>query len=293
MGLGVRILLERSEGEMPTTTDYVSSVSMLPTLEFLELVAKKQWDSDVSYGLGISTIVPMFHSTTNSEWLCLNTEAEFLEAPIGTISIKSPFGYTRPESSPVYVSFNDSVKIDKNKVNKAKSLFLFRIGEEQNEIITVSNYDKKDQNVTTAPPLDCFSRECMTWFSSDVDWFTGFGVSSQSLASFVVNDDGIILSKSSDILSGVISESVKTVDYTNIQVLNTVSELTPWVSIQLSTGVQLTGDNEANILFLYSVDKDGDSLVSFAYGYTAPISTIGYNMMITDISFNSEDIITL
>jgi hypothetical protein len=25
MGLGVRILLERSEGEMPTTTDYVSS----------------------------------------------------------------------------------------------------------------------------------------------------------------------------------------------------------------------------------------------------------------------------
>jgi hypothetical protein len=259
----------------------------------LELVAKKQWDSSASYGLGISTIVPMFHSTTNSEWLCLNTEAEFLEAPIGTISIKSPFGYTRPESSPVYVSFNDSVKIDKNKVNKAKSLFLFRIGEEQNEIITVSNYDKKDQNVTTAPPLDCFSRECMTWFSSDVDWFTGFGVSSQSLASFVVNDDGIILSKSSDILSGVISESVKTVDYTNIQVLNTVSELTPWVSIQLSTGVQLTGDNEANILFLYSVDKDGDSLVSFAYGYTAPISTIGYNMMITDISFNSEDIITL
>ena len=293
MGLGVRILLERSEGEMPTTTDYVSSVSMLPTLEFLELVAKKQWDSTVSYGLGISTIVPMFHSTTNSEWLCLNTEAEFLEAPIGTISIKSPFGYTRPESSPVYVSFNDSVKIDKNKVNKAKSLFLFRIGEEQNEIITVSNYDKKDQNVTTAPPLDCFSRECMTWFSSDVDWFTGFGVSSQSLASFVVNDDGIILSKSSDILSGVISESVKTVDYTNIQVLNTVSELTPWVSIQLSTGVQLTGDNEANILFLYSVDKDGDSLVSFAYGYTAPISTVGYNMMITDVSFNSEDIITL
>jgi hypothetical protein len=276
-----------------TTTDYVSSVSLLPTVEFLELVAKKQWDSSASYGLGISTIVPMFHSTTNSEWLCLNTEAEFLEAPIGTISIKSPFGYTRPESSPVYVSFNDSVKIDKNKVNKAKSLFLFRIGEEQNEIITVSNYDKKDQNVTTAPPLDCFSRECMTWFSSDVDWFTGFGVSSQSLASFVVNDDGIILSKSSDILSGVISESVKTVDYTNIQVLNTVSELTPWVSIQLSTGVQLTGDNEANILFLYSVDKDGDSLVSFAYGYTAPISTIGYNMMITDISFNSEDIITL
>jgi hypothetical protein len=135
----------------------------------------------------------------------------------------------------------------------------------------------------------------MTWFSSNVDWFTGFGVSSQSLASFVVDDNGIILTKSSDILAGVIPESVTTVDYTNIQVLNTVSELTPWVSIQLSTGVQYMGseDDKANILFLYSVDKDNDSLVAFAHGYTAPISTVDYNMMITDISFNSEDTITL
>jgi hypothetical protein len=295
MGLGVRILLERSEGEMPTTTDYVSSVSLLPTVEFLELVAKKQWDSTVSYGLGISTIVPMFHSTTNSEWLCLNTEAEFLNSPIGTVSIKNPFAYTRPESSPVYVSYSD-ISIPSAKANKAKSLYLFRIDEDGiNEVIMVSNYDKKDRNVTTAPPLDCFSRECMTWFSSNVDWFTGFGVSSQSLASFVVDDNGIILTKSSDILAGVIPESVTTVDYTNIQVLNTVSELTPWVSIQLSTGVQYMGseDDKANILFLYSVDKDNDSLVAFAHGYTAPISTVDYNMMITDISFNSEDTITL
>jgi hypothetical protein len=88
---------------------------------------------------------------------------------------------------------------------------------------------------------------------------------------------------------------VITVDYTNIQVLNTVSELTPWVSIQLSTGVQYMGseDDKANILFLYSVDKDNDSLVAFAYGYTAPISTISYNMMITDVSFDSKDIITI
>ena len=296
MGLGVRILLERLEGEMPTTTDYVSSVSMLPTLEFLELVAKKQWDSSASYGLGISTIVPMFHSTTNSEWLCLNTEAEFLEAPIGTISIKSPFGYTRPESSPVYVSFNDSVKIDKNKVNKAKSLFLFRIGEEQNEIITVSNYDKKDQNVTTAPPLDCFSRECMTWFSSDVDWFTGFGVSSQSLASFVVDDDGIILTKSSDLLSGLITKSVTTVDYTNIQVVNTTSESMPWVSIQLSTGVQFlnSASDDINLLFLYSVNKDNDSLVAFAHGYTAPITTsLEYDIIESQIYFDKSEIVII
>jgi hypothetical protein len=281
---------------MSTTTDYVSSVSLLPTIEFLELVAKKQWDSSASYGLGISTIVPMFHSTTNSEWLCLNTEAEFLEAPIGTISIKNPFAYTRPESSPVYVGYNDSVKIDKNKINKAKSLFLFRIGDEQNEIITVSNYDKTDRNVTTAPPLDCFSRECMTWFSSDVDWFTGFGVTSQSLASFVVDDNGIILTKSSDLLSGLITKSVTTVDYTNIQVVNTVSTFTPWVSMQLSTGVQYVGgdDNKANILFLFSVDKDNDSLVAFAHGYTAPIFlSPAYDTIETYIYFDSSEIIVV
>jgi hypothetical protein len=296
MGLGVRILLERSEGEMPTTTDYVSSVSLLPTVEFLELVAKKQWDSTVSYGLGISTIVPMFHSTTNSEWLCLNTEAEFLNSPIGTVSIKNPFAYTRPESSPVYVGYND-ISIPSTKANKAKSLYLFRIDEDGiNEVITVSNYDKKDRNVTTAPPLDCFSRECMTWFSSDVDWFTGFGVSSQSLASFVVNDNGIILSKSSDILAGVIPESVTTVDYTNIQVVNTVSTFTPWVSIQLSTGVQYMGseDDKANILFLFSVDKDDDSLVAFAHGYTAPAKAFtGYNGIETRVYFDKDEIIII
>jgi len=281
---------------MSTTTDYVSSVSLLPTIEFLELVAKKQWDSSASYGLGISTIVPMFHSTTNSEWLCLNTEAEFLEAPTGTISIKNPFAYTRPESSPVYVGYND-ISIPSAKANKAKSLYLFRIDEDgKNEVIMVSNYDKKPDNVTSAPPIDCFSRECMTWFSSDVDWFTGFGVTSQSLASFVVDDNGIILTKSSDLLSGLITKSVTTVDYTNIQVVNTVSTFTPWVSMQLSTGVQYVGgdDNKANILFLFSVDKDNDSLVAFAHGYTAPIFlSPAYDTIETYIYFDSSEIIVV
>jgi hypothetical protein len=160
----------------------------------------------------------------------------------------------------------------------------------------VSNYDKKPDNVTTAPPLDCFSRECLTWFSSDVDWFTGFGVTSQSLASFVVDDNGIILTKSSDILAGVIPESVTTVDYTNIQVLNTVSELTPWVSIQLSTGVQYMGseDDKANILFLFSVDKDDDSLVAFAHGYTAPGKQgFLYDIIETQIYFDTSEIIII
>jgi hypothetical protein len=238
----------------------------------------------------------MFHSTTNSEWLCLNTEAEFLEAPTGTISIKNPFAYTRPESSPVYVGYND-ISIPSAKANKAKSLYLFRIDEDgKNEVIMVSNYDKKPDNVTSAPPIDCFSRECMTWFSSDVDWFTGFGVTSQSLASFVVDDNGIILTKSSDLLSGLITKSVTTVDYTNIQVINTVSELTPWVSVQLSTGVQYMGseDDKANILFLFSVDKDNDSLVAFAHGYTAPGKQgFLYDIIETQIYFDSSEIIVI
>jgi hypothetical protein len=174
---------------------------------------------------------------------------------------------------------------------------LFRIDEDGiNEVITVSNYDKKDRNVTTAPPLDCFSRECMTWFSSDVDWFTGFGVTSQSLASFVVDDNGIILTKSSDILSGVIPESVTTVDYTNIQVINTVSKSSPWVSIQLSTGVQFlnSASDDINLLFVYSVDKDNNSLVAFAYGYTTPItSSLEYDLIESQVYFDKNEIIIL
>jgi hypothetical protein len=274
-----------------TSPDYVSSISLLPTVDFLEYTAKKQWGSEASYGVGFSPIIPEFYSTTNSEWLCLNSESEFLTSPLGTAAIKNPFSYTRPESSPVFVALND-LRVKPTQIKNAKSLFLFRIGDNGNEVISVSNYDKNSDNTTTAPPLDCFSRECLSWFSSDVDWFTGFGVSSQSLASFVVDDNGIILTKSSDILSGVIPESVITVDYTNIQVLNTVSELTPWVSIQLSTGVQYMGseDDKANILFLYSVDKDNDSLVAFAHGYTSP-TIQSYGRITTEVSFNSGIII--
>lgn len=281
--------------DVGTNPFYIPLITMFPTVEFLGDIAKKQWGTENSYGVGFSTIVPLFGSTTNSEWLCLNSESEFLENTWGTVSIKNPFAYTRTESSPIYVGYND-VTISSNKIKGAKSLFLFRIGEDKNEIVTVSNYDKKQSNITTAPPIDCFSRECLTWFSSDVDWFTGFGISSQSLAPFIVDDDGIILSKSSDILAGVIPESVKTVDYTNIQVINTVSTLTPWVSMQLSTGIQFlnSASDDINLLFLYSVGENNDSMVAFCHGYTAPFSQgIGYGTIITDISFNSEDIIII
>ncbi|HEY9867165.1 MAG TPA: hypothetical protein V6D21_23520, partial [Candidatus Obscuribacterales bacterium] len=84
-------------------------------------------------------------------------------------------------------------------------MFLYRIIDNDFEVISVANYAKS--NITTAPPLDCFTRECLTWFSSDVDWFSGFAVSSQSLAPFIVGDDGIVLTKSEDILAGIIESS--------------------------------------------------------------------------------------
>ena len=273
-----------------TTPDYISSVSLLPTVEFMEYVARKQWDSGLDYVLGLSEVVPTFHSTTNSEWVCLNSESEFLESPLGTFPIKNPFSYTRPESSPVFVALND-ISIPKNKVGNAKSLFLYRIIDNDFEVVSVANYDKS--NVTTAPPLDCFTRECLTWFSSDVDWFSGFAVSSQSLAPFIVGDDGIVLSKSEDILAGIIESSTAVIPHTNIQILNTISELTPWVSIQLSTGASLIDTEEkASILFLYSVDKDNDSLVSFAHGFTTPVGQgLSYDRILTEVSFTSETII--
>ena len=276
-----------------TSPDYISSISLLPTVDFLEYIAKKQWGSEASYGVGLSTITPLFYSSTNSEWLCLNSESEFLESSLGTKSIKTPFGYTRPESSPVLVSFND-LSIPSNKIAKAKSLFLFRIGDNGNEVISVSNYDKNPDNTTTAPPLDCFSRECLSWFSSDNDWFTGFGYNSQTLTSLIVNNEGFVTVKSDDILAGIIDNSTTVIPHTNIQIINTVSTLTPWVSIQLSTSVQYLGDgtdDKANLLFLYSVDKNNDSLVAFAHGYTTPFSSVGYDMIITDISFCSDIVI--
>ena len=274
-----------------TTTDYVSSVSLLPTIEFLELVAKKQWDSSASYGLGISTIVPMFHSTTNSEWLCLNTEAEFLEAPIGTISIKNPFAYTRPESSPVYVGYND-VSISSTKANKAKSLYLFRIDEDgKNEVIMVSNYDKKPDNVTSAPPIDCFSRECLTWFSSDVDWFTGFGTLSGSLSELIVEDNGIVTNKSEDILTNLIPFSTKPVYYSNIS-FSTVTTLSPFVTIKFASEVEYVKTESTpdyNVLFLYN----SDSLVAFAGDIVSKSESFYSESLKTKVYFDSQEIIII
>lgn len=277
---------------MPTTTDYASTVSMLPTVEFLELVAKKQWDSNANYGVGISTIVPLFYSTTNSEWLCLNSEAEFLQSPIETVSIKNPLSYTRPESSPVYVAYEDKgISIPATKMSRAKSLFLFRIGESKSEIITVSNYDKTDKNVTTAPPLDCFSRECLTWFSSDVDWYVGFGNLTASLTELIVNEDGAIENKSEDILdviTGNISLPHSTID------AQIPSTSTPYVILRMGTRIYYEDTiSSINTVFLFGVNSDKDSLVGFADYFETPKTKVDYESIVIGVSYDCQEIIII
>jgi len=68
------------------------------------------------------------------------------------------------------------------------------------------------------------------------------------------------------------------------------------VSMQLSTGVQYVGgdDNKANILFLFSVDKDNDSLVAFAHGFTAPVKTgLIYDNIESQIFFDNGEIVII
>jgi hypothetical protein len=53
-------------------------------------------------------------------------------------------------------------------------------------------------------------------------------------------------------------------------------------------------DDKANILFLYSVDKDNDSLVAFAHGYTAPAKAFtSYNGIETQVYFDKDEIIII
>lgn len=266
-----------------------SSISLLPTVEFLEAIAQKQWSTDVDYGVGFSTTPARFFSTTNSEWLCLNSESEFLEAPLGTISIKNPFAYTRPESSPVFVAFNN-LSIPTGKINSSESLFLFREIDGEQQILLASNYDKKPENITTAPPIDCFSRECLSWFSSDIDWFIGFGNLSNSIDKFIVDDNGIIISKSNNIINSVIEESILECGHSSIQVIGSVSTLSPFVTIQLATSVEYTGNDAVDILFLYN----SDDIVAFAYQFTEPQTlNVEYGILETTIGWYNEDVVII
>ena len=268
-----------------------SSISLLPTVEFLEAIAQKQWSTDADYGVGFSTTPARFFSTTNSEWLCLNSESEFLEAPLGTISIKNPFAYTRPESSPVFVAFNN-LSIPTGKINGSESLFLFREIDGEQQILLASNYDKKPENITTAPPIDCFSRECLSWFPTTTEYYIGFGTTTGSITHLIVDEDGVVTTKSEDLLEFIIPFSTKPCPHSSIQVTGTVTTETPFVTLQLSTVVEYVYTETTpttNLLFLYG----SDSVVSFCYQFTSPQLNVIYDKLVTEISWNNTDIVII
>ena len=266
-----------------TTSD---NISLLPTVDFLEHAAKKQWGANNDYGVGFSPVVPEFFSTTNSEWLCLNSESEFLASPLGTAAFKSPFNYTRPESSPTFVALDD-ISIEQRKIGKAKSLFLFRIGESQPEIITVSNYDKNPDNITTAPPLNCFSRECLSWFDTNNDWYVGLGLNNNSITILTDNSSGVIINDSNEITDDMVTSSSK-IPSTLIELVGLSSTSSPYVSVCFGSGIHYQGD--VNTMFLYSVNGD-DSLVAFAGQFTKNQTSVEFSSIDIEISFQSTDTI--
>lgn len=248
----------------------------------------------MEYGRGIwnrvfnyCPIIFLDNSTTNPqpEWLCTNLEVEFLEAPLGTEAFKTAsFGYTRVETSPVFVAFDD-ISIDKGIASKTKSLFLFRIGT-ASEIITVSNYDKEEDNMTTAPPIDGFSRECLSWFSSDVDWLIGFGTISNSITSLIVEQDGIITTKSADLLDSIIPESTRVCNHSLIQISGSTTTETPFVTVSFETAIEFSSTlpSPSNLVFLYN----SESTVALCAYFTAPITAFSYNKLETEIRWDSD-----
>ena len=265
-----------------------SSVSLLPTADFLQAIAQSQWATESDYIVGFSTIPAQFFSTTNSEWLCLNSESELLASRFGTALIEPDFGYTRPETSPTLIASNE-LKIPDKRLGTARSVFIYRSDGETEEIILNANFSRRGTNQTSAPLLNCFSRECMSWFSSDVEWLTGFGSLSGSLTELIIDSDGIITNKSEDILSGLIEASTQAIAYTSIS-FNSPSTASPFVSIQFSTGVEYIKTESTldfNVLFLFN----SDSLVAFAANIESNKSAY-YNSLKTEISF-SQDIIII
>jgi hypothetical protein len=184
----------------------------------------------------------------------------------------------------VYISYSD-ISIPKNKINGAKSLFLFRIGEGGNEVVTVSNYDKKPDNVTTAPPLDCFSRECMTWFNTNNDWYIGLGLNDNSISTLLNNGSVIVDDSSKNILNDIITSS-SIIAPSTVELLELPSTDSPYVSIYFGGGIIYKGD-EINTLFLYSVD-DNDSLVAFAGQFTNNQTSVSYGFLEVEIGFQSS-----
>lgn len=280
---------------MPTTSDYAyaTSVSLIPTTEFLDKIARSQWATENEYYVGFSPVELDFFANSSSEVICLNLEADLLSSGYSDIKIKNPFAYSRPESSPVLSVYQSSRYLAPSQ--KPNSIFLYRLTESKNkEIILASNCDK---NPTEAPPLDCFSRECLSWFNSETDYFIGFGSYTEGIATIAEGDSIAVSALSNEILEGIIDFSISSISHTSIQVVDTVSPITPYVKIQFCTSAEYTLSETSpnpNFMLLYGIGSTGDSLVSFVYDFKGNATEdILFGEVTVQVSWNPEDIVII
>lgn len=260
-----------------TSPDYITFASLLPTVEFLEYIANRQ-----SEGLevGVSPVFPVFYSSSNNEWICLNSESEFLSSPSQKVGKTTA---QLVDSSAMFV-FSADGKLSRSS---PKSVFSCRNSGSNREVLWVTNFDRVEEKQTTAPLIDCFSRECLSWFDTAADWFIGLGYQS-SLPSLIADDDGVITGSSSDILNSIITSSPK-ISSTLIELSSLPSSDSPFVSVCFGSGVRYQGD-AVNTLFLYSVDGD-DSVVAFASQFDNGQTSVSFAFLEVEISFNKDVII--
>jgi hypothetical protein len=106
--------------------------------------------------------------------------------------------------------------------------------------------------------------------------------------------DGVnfaILNNSKQIIESIVTSSSK-IPSTIIEVINTPSTETPYVSIGFGSGIEYSG-GDVNTIFLYSIDSNNDSLVAFADEFSQNQTSVYLSYLGVDLSFQSNDIIII
>jgi hypothetical protein len=222
MGLGVRILLERSEGEMPTTPDYVSSVSLLfrvrsqcqqrgfeiamddfenagnltiteivffPTVDFTRMIWGTQAESGTLTLLGST---PTFYTTTDiytsptyytqSGFLLLSTDCEIVTLTASATAT------AKVETSATLPGFIQSIKGKIKGRTSSKGVSFV------NSDSTVSLFASENM---IAPSKDSLEKLTLKIFNTANDWYLG-------LASF----PDLVISSTPDSLQAVSKNDV-------------------------------------------------------------------------------------
>lgn len=265
------------------------NLTLIPTIEFLEYVSEINFSTENEYYIGFSTYPAEFCSTTNSEFLCLNDEKSLLSSIIKSFKITEKFKNQFNETIPILTTLNGLKILDKN-IESSQSVFIYKSNGESEKIILNSNFNKDNENITTAPLLDCFSRECSEWFNSKVDWFIGFGTTNETLPVLVDDNNAIILSKSDEILNFLIIDSKKQINHTSIN-FTPPTESTPFLTIEFCTGIEYIRTDtipDCNILFIFN----SNSIVSFG-GNVEKNDFHYYDSVKTKIYFENEEVIII